>query len=114
MGSTITGTNANKALTWPGQAIFTSTDADDALNITVGSQTIFEGNMTIGNVNSVNQHHLDIYGGGTNKCSYLTLYDEDRVAYYLFVNGTGGNLLIGTSLPDTCDEFDGKAVGSQT
>jgi hypothetical protein len=114
LGSSLTGTNANKALTWPGQAIFTSTDADDALNITVGSQTIFEGNMSIGNANSVNQHHLDIYGGGTNKCSYLTLYDEDRIAYYLFVNGTGGNLLIGTSIPDTCDEFDGNVVGKQT
>ncbi|PIN78341.1 hypothetical protein COV16_06050, partial [Candidatus Woesearchaeota archaeon CG10_big_fil_rev_8_21_14_0_10_34_8] len=91
-----------------------SGDADDALNITTGSLYVGGAQIQIGRPESTTQHHLDLYDGGTDKCSYISLFDEAGTAYFLFVNATNGNLLMGTLKPFACDESEGSAVGTQT
>ncbi len=86
-----------------GTVIITS-NADGALNVT--------GSAQIGWDNSTTQTHLAIFGGGTNKCSYLVLYNETGGPNYLFV--TNQTLRISDAIPSVCDNTEGHAVGNAT
>jgi len=88
-----------------GGRFFIKSTAEDALNVSAG-------NAQIGFNGSTVQSHLTIYGGGTNKCSYLVLYNETGGPNYLFV--TNQTLRISDQIPAACDNTEGHFVGNDT
>ncbi len=94
-----------------GQVAITNSDADDTLNLTKGGMTVLGAVVKVGDGGSTTQHHIDVYDGGANKCSYLTLYDENGGPHYFWTNTTGA-LLTSNLAPIGCDG-EGTSVGSQ-
>jgi hypothetical protein len=136
-GATIAGNAASDGafrITNTGKTRIQNNDVDDALNVTggaafglaSGTQTIAIGettdrfvineasNIAMGSDQGTQQLHLDIYDGGTNKCSYITLYDDGGNARFMWFDNTGDmRTNNGPPTNNDCNTL-GTVVGTQS